>query len=88
MINMFSSIIYGIKFRRKIMLILERFIDGFAIVEGPDGSFRVPIKHIDGAKEGDVLICENGRFKPDKEASSKRADMIKARLSKIAKRDE
>lgn len=59
------------------MLILERFEGDTAVIENGEDRLEVERRLVSaGAKEGDVLKLENGKYFPDKEETIKRREKI------------
>ena len=69
------------------MLILDRFEENFALIEGDEGLFSVDRALLSpDAQEGDVLIkCEDGLYRADKPATLKRRERMKSRLNRLKK---
>ena len=70
--------------RENNMLILDRFEEGFAVIE--DGGKMLTIKRAllpANAKEGDVLTLENKTYKVDENATKARREMILKKMRKL-----
>ena len=75
------------------MFILDRFEENFAVIEATDENGEITMLKADKStvssdvKEGDVLICENGIYFADIEATKLRREAIIRRLKSITNRD-
>lgn len=69
------------------MLILDRFEEDRALIEGEDGVFSVDRTLLSpDAAEGDVLILtDDGRYAANKPATLRRRARLRARLSRLQK---
>lgn len=63
--------------------IIDRFEGEFAVLEKEEGgTFDVPKSEIIDAKEGDVVIFDNGIYTVDKEETKKRKELIAEKISR------
>ena len=69
------------------MLILDRYEEDRALIEGEDGVFSVDRALLaPDAAEGDVLILtDDGRYAADKPATLRHRARLRARLSRLQK---
>lgn len=68
-------------------LIIDRFEEGFAVLEAPDCS-HITVRRDempDGACEGSVLEYSNGVYSLDTEETEKRRRMMQKKLRKLFK---
>ena len=64
--------------------IIDRFEGDFAVLEKESGgTIDVSKKDIPDAKEGDVLILENGIYKVSLEETQRRKELIAEKLRKL-----
>ena len=64
--------------------IVDRFEGDFAVLEKETGgTIDVPKKDILDAKEGDVLILENGIYKVSLEETKRRKELIAEKMRKL-----
>ena len=67
--------------------IIDRFEGEFAVLEKEDGGIiDVPKSEIEGAKEGDVVLFENGLYTIDIEETEKRKALIEEKMKKLFER--
>lgn len=68
--------------------ILDRFEDGLAYLENPDGSFQSVDQSLieQGAKQGDVLLEKDGFFTVDQEATQLRQKQIQSLFERVTKK--
>lgn len=67
--------------------IIDRFEGEFAVLEKEDGGIiDVPKSEIEGAKEGDVVLFENGFYTIDIEETEKRKALIEEKMKKLFER--
>jgi hypothetical protein len=63
------------------MLIIDRFVENFAVVETANGMVNIPRADIpQTAREGDTLI-----FQIDKDTTNKRKERIEKKMNKLFK---
>lgn len=69
------------------MLILDRFEENLALIEGDEGIFSVERTFLaDDVQEGDVLtLGENGQYLRDAQATRERRDSMRTRLARLRK---
>lgn len=61
--------------------IIDRFENGFAVIEIEGSTFDIPIEQVaDNVEQGDVVILKSGIWVPDKEETASR----RARIDKLA----
>ena len=67
------------------MLILDRFEENLAFIEGDDGTFSVDRALLSpDAAEGDILILTpDGQYAADKPATLRRRACLRSRLSRL-----
>ena len=64
--------------------IVDRFEGDFAVLEKESGgTIDVPKEDIPDAKEGDVLILENGIYKVSMEETQRRKELIAEKMRKL-----
>ena len=64
--------------------IIDRFEGEFAVLEKEDGgTIDVPKSEIENAKEGDVILFENGVYIIDAEETEKRKALIEEKMKKL-----
>ena len=64
--------------------ILDRFEEGFAVLERQDGSTQTIEKNLlENAKEGDVVILSDGKYVVDAEETAQRRKMIEEKAKKV-----
>ena len=69
------------------MRIIDRFEDGFAVIEITDEFVSVPKDELPkGAKEGDVLVCVDGVWTVDEEATKQRKNAIRSRFDRLKRK--
>ena len=69
------------------MRIIDRFEDGFAVIEITDEFVSVPKDELPrGAKEGDVLVCVDGVWTVDEEATKQRKNAIQSRFDRLKRK--
>lgn len=67
--------------------IIDRFEGEFAVLEKEEGgTFDVPKSEIIDAKEGDVVIFDNGIYTVDKEETKKRKELIAEKIKRLFER--
>ena len=63
--------------------IVDRFVEGFAVLEKESGgTIDVPRELLEG-NEGDVVIYDNGIYRADKELTKKRKALMKEKMDKL-----
>lgn len=69
------------------MLILDRFEENLALIEGDEGIFFVERAWVaEDVQEGDVLtLGENGRYLRDAQATRERRTSMRTRLARMRK---
>ena len=75
--------------RKYIMkYIIDRFEGEFAVLEKEEGgTFDVPKTQIKDAKEGDVVLFDDGVYIIDAEETEKRKAMIEEKMRKLFERE-
>lgn len=69
------------------MIVIDRFENGFAVVENGDSMENIPVELIPSeAREGDVLIYENGAYQVDPGKTSELRSLASERLSRLLKK--
>lgn len=64
--------------------IVDRFEGEFAVLEKEEGgTIDVPRSEIPKAKEGDVVLFENGAYSIDAEETKKRKALIEEKMKKL-----
>ena len=64
--------------------IIDRFEEEYLVLEKETGEIKDVLKdEIPDAKEGDVVIFENGKYTVDKEETEKRKKIIAEKLRKL-----
>jgi hypothetical protein len=59
------------------MLIVSNISEGIAVIEDGEISFDIPAGALpEGAKEGDVILWENGEYLVDEKATAERRNKI------------
>ncbi len=67
--------------------IIDRFEGEFAVLEKETGgTIDVPKDKIPNAKEGDVILFENGAYIINEEETQRRREMITEKMRKILKK--
>lgn len=70
------------------MIVIDRFGEDFAVLEIDGEMNEVPRNIIpDDAREGDILVCENGIYSVDEKATSERRSAVRERLYRLMKKD-
>jgi len=70
------------------MIVIDRFGEEFAVLEIDGEITEVPRKIIpDDAREGDILILEDGVYSVDEKATSERRSSVRERLYRLMKKD-
>lgn len=69
------------------MIILDRFEGDYAVLETDDGMQNVPKNTVaPGAKEGDVLVLQNGIYSTDETATKERRAKLLSRTKALRKK--
>ncbi len=67
-------------------MIIDRFEGEYVVVETDEGMININRSFIpSGAKEGDCIICENGRYSIDKENTLNLSNAVREKLSRLLK---
>ena len=67
-------------------MIIDRFEGEYAVVETEDGMININRSFLPaGAREGDSIVCENGKYSVDKETTVNLHNAVKEKLSKLLK---
>lgn len=64
--------------------IVDRIEGDFAVLENENSSFKdVELNLIEGCREGDVVIFENGKYRVDKVLTMERKTVIAEKMRKL-----
>lgn len=70
------------------MIVIDRFGEDFAVLEIDGEITEVPRNIIpDDAREGDILVLDNGVYSVDEKATSERRNSVRDRLYRLMKKD-
>ena len=71
------------------MTVIDRFEGGYAVLASENGSISIPREQLPPeAAEGDVLICKNGSYLINKEATARKRRQTRTRLRRLIKEDK
>ena len=64
--------------------IIDRFLENFAVLEKESGgTIDVRRELLCGAKEGDVVVFDNGTYRIDEELTEKRRAFMKEKMDRL-----
>lgn len=70
------------------MIVIDRFGDDFAVLEIDGEMTEIPRNEVPSdAREGDILICEDGIYTVDEKATSERRSAVRDRLHRLMKKE-
>lgn len=70
------------------MIVIDRFGEDFAVLEIDGEMTEIPRCEIPSdAREGDILVLDNGVYSVDEKATSERRNSVRERLYRLMKKD-
>lgn len=70
------------------MIVIDRFGEDFAVLEIDGEMTEIPRSEIPSdAREGDILVLDNGVYSVDEKATSERRNSVRERLYRLMKKD-
>lgn len=70
------------------MIVIDRFGEDFAVLEIDGEMTEIPRSDISSdAREGDILVLDNGVYSVDEKATSERRNSVRERLYRLMKKD-